>query len=54
MKSWDRFMIPKPFARLTIVFDTPTMVPGHDARDAANAVPFFAARMAAVAARAAG
>lgn len=54
MKSWDRFMIPKPFARLTIVFDTPTMVPGHDTRDAANAVPFFSARMDAVAARAAG
>lgn len=52
--SWDRFMIPKPFARLTIVFDTPVMVPGESSRDAAGAVTMFTDRMAAVAARAAG
>ena len=54
LSSWDRFMIPKPFARLTIVFDTPTMVSGESARDAADAVPFFTDRMAAAGARAAG
>ena len=54
LKSWDEFMIPKPFARLTIVFDTPMLVPGNDARDAADAVPLFTERMALVAARAAG
>jgi lysophospholipid acyltransferase (LPLAT)-like uncharacterized protein len=54
MNSWDRFMIPKPFARLTIVFDAPTKVPGESTRDAADAVSIFSARMAAVAARAAG
>lgn len=54
LKSWDRFMIPKPFARLTVVFDDPMFVPGDSSRDAADAVPFFQARMAAVAARAAG
>ena len=54
LKSWDQFMIPKPFARLTIVFDTPMRVPGNDARDAADAVPMFTERMALVAARAAG
>ena len=54
LKSWDQFMIPKPFARLTIVFDTPMRVPGNDARDAADAVPLFTERMALVAARAAG
>ena len=54
LKSWDQFMIPKPFARLTIVFDTPMLVPGNDARDAADAVPLFTERMALVAARAAG
>ena len=52
--SWDRFMIPKPFARLTIVFDAPVMVPGESSRDAAGAVTMFTDRMASVAARAAG
>lgn len=52
--SWDRFMIPKPFARLTIVFDTPRLVPGDSSRDAAAAIPLFTERMALVAARAAG
>ena len=52
--SWDRFMIPKPFARLTIVFDTPRLVPGGSSRDAAAAIPLFTERMALVAARAAG
>ena len=52
--SWDRFMIPKPFARLTIVFDAPVMVPGESSRDAAGAVTLFTDRMASVAARAAG
>lgn len=52
--SWDRFMIPKPFARLTIVFDTPMLVPGESSRDAAAAIPLFTERMALVAARAAG
>ena len=54
LSSWDRFMIPKPFARLTIVFDAPQQVPGESSRDAADAVPLFIDRMAAVAARAAG
>ena len=54
LRSWDRFMIPKPFARLTIVFDTPMLVPGESSRDAAAAIPLFTERMALVAARAAG
>lgn len=54
LKSWDKFMIPKPFARVTIVFDAPMRVPGDSARDAADAIPVFAERMALVAARAAG
>ncbi len=53
MKSWDQFMIPKPFARVTIVFDTPMIVPGESARDAADAVPLFIARMEQVERRAA-
>lgn len=54
LKSWDQFMIPKPFARLTVVFDTPLMVPGESGRDAAEAVPLFVERLALVEARAAG
>jgi lysophospholipid acyltransferase (LPLAT)-like uncharacterized protein len=54
LSSWDKFMIPKPFARLTIVFDAAHRVPGDNARDAADAVPFFMDRMTAVAARASG
>lgn len=53
LKSWDRFMIPKPFARVTIVFDTPMLVPGESAREAADAIPLFIERMALVADRAA-
>ncbi len=54
LASWDRFMIPKPFARITVVFDAAQRVPGESARDAADAVPFFTDRMAVVGARAAG
>ena len=54
LPSWDQFMIPKPFARLTIVFDTPMLIPGASTREAAEAVPMFTERMALVAARAAG
>ena len=54
LKSWDQFMIPKPFARVTVVFDTPMLVPGEGSRDAADAIPQFAERMVLVAARAAG
>lgn len=54
LRSWDRFMIPKPFARLTIVFDAPVMVPGESTREAAESVPYFTERMTMVAARAAG
>ena len=54
LKSWDRFMIPKPFARLTVVFDDPQVVPGETSRDATAAIPFFESRMTAIEARAAG
>ena len=53
LKSWDKFMIPKPFARLTVVFDTPLMVPGDTSREAAAAVTLFADRLNQVEARAA-
>lgn len=34
--SWDRFMIPKPFARVTIAYGTPTKVLASTARAAAE------------------
>ena len=53
LKSWDRFTIPKPFARLTIRCDTPIAVPGATARDAADSVQLFTDRLNLVEARAA-
>lgn len=35
LKSWDRFMIPKFFARLTFAYGDPTMVGGSSPREAA-------------------
>lgn len=34
LKSWDRFVIPKPFARVTVAYDTPIRVASATARDA--------------------
>ncbi|HEY0527461.1 MAG TPA: lysophospholipid acyltransferase family protein [Gemmatimonadaceae bacterium] len=34
LRSWDRFMIPKPFARVTIAYGTPTKVAASTARAA--------------------
>ena len=34
LKSWDRFMIPKPFARVTVAYGPPTRVLAATARDA--------------------
>jgi lysophospholipid acyltransferase (LPLAT)-like uncharacterized protein len=34
LRSWDRFMIPKPFARVTVAYDTPIRVASATARDA--------------------
>jgi lysophospholipid acyltransferase (LPLAT)-like uncharacterized protein len=30
MKSWDRFMIPKPFSRIRVVYGEPWVAPGAD------------------------
>lgn len=35
LKSWDRFMIPKFFARVTIAYGAPTLVGGSSPREAA-------------------
>jgi lysophospholipid acyltransferase (LPLAT)-like uncharacterized protein len=34
LKSWDQFVIPKPFARLQVAYSNPTTVTANDARDA--------------------
>lgn len=41
IKSWDRFVIPKPFSRVSIIFDTPHSIP-----PALDSESFEAARFA--------
>jgi lysophospholipid acyltransferase (LPLAT)-like uncharacterized protein len=52
LSSWDRFEIPKPFARITVAYGEPTYVPGSTPREAAEAVPAFGAMMDALRVRA--
>jgi lysophospholipid acyltransferase (LPLAT)-like uncharacterized protein len=40
LKSWDGFIIPKPFARVTVAYDTAS-VEGTTAREAAAEAPRF-------------
>ena len=35
LRSWDRFLIPKPFARVTVAYGDPTYVDATSSRDAA-------------------
>jgi lysophospholipid acyltransferase (LPLAT)-like uncharacterized protein len=41
LRSWDRFIIPKPFARVTIAYATPTKVAATTSRAAADEGPRF-------------
>lgn len=41
LRSWDRFMIPKPFARVTIAYGNPAKVLAPTARAAAEEAPRF-------------
>jgi hypothetical protein len=50
--SWDRFVIPKPFARITVAYGDPATVDAASARAAANEGPRFEALMNAAAERA--
>ncbi len=45
LKSWDSFMIPKPFARVTVAYGDPTKVLATTARAAASEAPRFEAIM---------
>jgi lysophospholipid acyltransferase (LPLAT)-like uncharacterized protein len=52
LKSWDRFEIPKPFARITIAYSEPIVVSAASARDAAARASDFEAMMETLAERA--
>lgn len=45
LKSWDAFMIPKPFARVTVAYSEPMYVDAPDARAAAQQTPQFEAAL---------
>ena len=45
-RSWDRFMVPKPFARVTIAYGPVTYVPAGDAAVSEHARDAFAGVMA--------
>ena len=45
LKSWDGFIIPKPFARITVHVGTPITVDATNAREAAAQAGDYAARM---------
>ena len=45
LRSWDRFMIPKPFARVTVAYGDAETVVAASARDAALQAPSFQARL---------
>jgi lysophospholipid acyltransferase (LPLAT)-like uncharacterized protein len=36
LRSWDRFMIPKPFARVVVTYGEPILIEAESARDAAG------------------
>ena len=43
LESWDRFMIPKPFTRVDVVYTAATVAGGDSPRDAEDEVPKFEA-----------
>lgn len=45
--SWDRFLVPKPFARVTIAYGAPTAVGGSSSREAVMEAGRFEAIMQA-------
>lgn len=47
LKSWDGFEIPKPFARVTVVYGTPVRMKADSARAVAEQTELFAERMLA-------
>jgi lysophospholipid acyltransferase (LPLAT)-like uncharacterized protein len=51
LRSWDRFLIPKPFARVTIAYENPLHLDVPDARAAASQAPLWQKRLRALADR---
>lgn len=51
LTSWDRFLIPKPFARVTIAYDDPLRVEAPNARAAAAQAPLWQERLRDLASR---
>jgi len=51
LTSWDRFLIPKPFARVTIAYEDPIVVDARDARAAAAQAPVWQERLRNLASR---
>ncbi|HET6681383.1 MAG TPA: lysophospholipid acyltransferase family protein [Gemmatimonadaceae bacterium] len=45
LRSWDRFLVPKPFARVTVAYSDPLKVAAGNARDTAAEAPRFEALM---------
>lgn len=45
LRSWDRFTIPKPFARITVVYGDPAFVAGSTPREATEETARFEALM---------
>jgi lysophospholipid acyltransferase (LPLAT)-like uncharacterized protein len=45
LRTWDRFMIPKPFARIVVQYQPAIAVPGPTARDAAAFAPTLGATL---------
>jgi lysophospholipid acyltransferase (LPLAT)-like uncharacterized protein len=41
LSSWDNFLIPKPFARVTVAYGEPTRVSSETSRAAAAEAPSF-------------
>jgi lysophospholipid acyltransferase (LPLAT)-like uncharacterized protein len=45
LRSWDRFLIPKPFARIRVVYSDPIALDAASPRDAAGAAERFGAML---------
>jgi lysophospholipid acyltransferase (LPLAT)-like uncharacterized protein len=45
LSTWDAFLIPKPFARITIAYGDPAHVPAESSRDAADKTDWLRDRM---------
>ncbi len=48
LRSWDRHLVPKPFATVTVRYSEPQFVQAAEARDAARELPRFEAMLTAL------